>query len=124
MVAHVIATYHTCRAWAAPGQDITPSITLAIKQNEQVEADILFYKRHMIRHMIDRADRFHVGTELLTKITKDLLEACQVAWYQILGPIMYLITDGESGLNCNEAKNSGQGWGRLCACAHPASMPE
>ena len=57
MIPGIVDTCRECRAWQARGPDITPSAELVAKQNEQVEADIMFYKTHMIWHMLDRADR-------------------------------------------------------------------
>ena len=36
-------------------------------QNEKLEADILFYKKWLVWHMIDKADRWHNGIEIASK---------------------------------------------------------
>eukprot|EP00973_Karenia_brevis_P059960 8344054-Karenia_brevis.AAC.1 len=59
----IIDTCRECRAWATPRADPTPTVELTTKQNDVVEADILFYKKVFIWHMLDRADRWHAGQE-------------------------------------------------------------
>ena len=50
-------------------------MNLPIKQNDQVEGDILFYQKHMVWHMIDKADRWHSGTEIKANTPAALIEA-------------------------------------------------
>ena len=57
MIPSIVETCRECRAWQDRGPDITPSVELVTKQNEQVEVDSMFYKKHMVWHMLDRADR-------------------------------------------------------------------
>ena len=40
-----------------------------------IEADILFYKRLLVWHMVDRADRFHNGEEIENKTPPVLMRA-------------------------------------------------
>ena len=54
MIPGVVDTCRERRAWARPGPAPTPSVDLVMKQNEQVEADIMFYKDHLMWHMVDR----------------------------------------------------------------------
>lgn len=70
-----------------------------MKQNIIVEGDILFYKEHLVWHMIDRADRWHAGVEITNKQADTLCEAMMTTWYQISGPYQPLVIDGEMGLN-------------------------
>jgi Fe-S oxidoreductase len=60
-VPDVVETCRECRACTKPGPSPTPVVDLIVKQNEQVEADILFYKQYQIWHMLDRSDRWHTG---------------------------------------------------------------
>ena len=104
LVPGVIDTCRECRAWQKPGPDPTPSIELAERQNEQIEGDILFFREHMVWHMVDRADRWHASTAIPTKTTAALLEAISRCWIQVFGPFKILIVDGEAGLASAEAK--------------------
>ena len=70
MIPDILDTCRECRMWKRPAADITPSIELTVKQNEVVEADILFYKTFMAWHMVDRADRFEASQEIQDKTTQ------------------------------------------------------
>ena len=75
LVPAVIDTCRECRAWASSKADVTPSVELTTQPNEQVEGDILFYKRYVIWHMVDRCDRWHAAEEIPTKEFASILEA-------------------------------------------------
>ena len=94
MVPSIIDTCRECRAWAKPSPDITPAIEMATKQNEYVEGDLMFYKQHIIMHLIDRADRFHATRVVASKNATDLTEAIDLMWLTIFGSMTYLIFDG------------------------------
>ena len=66
-----------------------------MKQDTNIEADILFYKEFLIWHMLDQADRWHAATLVTSKSADSLLEALHTCWLQIFGPFKCLITDGE-----------------------------
>ena len=83
----MIDTCRECRAWKKLSPDITPAIELAVKQNEYVEGDLLFYKKHIVSHLIDRADRFHAAREVFSKESQELLEALDTMWITIFGEI-------------------------------------
>ena len=51
-----------------------------------MEADILFYKRYMVWHMLDRADRIHAATEITSKNAEALCDATDICWYRVFGP--------------------------------------
>ena len=103
-IPDVIDTCKECRAWQKHRPEVKPSIELVTKQNEQVEADILFYKDHMIWHMVDRADRWHAATPLPAKTAGDLCEAISRCWIRAFGPFKTLVIDGEKGITAEEAK--------------------
>ena len=44
-IAGIIDTCRECRAWTSSKPDVTPTVELVMKQNERIEADILFYKK-------------------------------------------------------------------------------
>ena len=100
----VLDTCRECRAWQKPGPDPSPTVELATRQDEYIEADIMFYKEHMIWHMIDRADRLHAATEITSKAATSLCEAIETTWVTILGTFKYLVVDGEKGLFTPEAE--------------------
>ena len=83
---------------ATLGAEPTPSVELAVKQNDQVEGDLLFYKDLIVWHMIDRADRWHAAIQVDDKSTGALCEAISKCWLQTFGPFKVLVVDGESGL--------------------------
>ena len=90
LIPSIIETCRQCRAWAKHGDDVTPSVDLQMEQNHTVEADIMFYKQFMVWHMIDRADRWHAGTQIESKDTTTLCDALDTTWCQIWGPFKHL----------------------------------
>ena len=82
----------------ALGHEPTPAVELATSPNEIVEGDILFYKQFLVWHMLDRADRWHAGTQVEGKTGNQLINAIETCWLQIHGPFVYLVVDGEKGL--------------------------
>jgi hypothetical protein len=103
MIPQIIETCRECRAWQPPGPATTPSAELVIAQNDQVEGDILFYKRNLAWHMVDRADRWEAAVQVSDKTTESLCEAIDVCWLQIWGPFKLLVVDGEAGLAAGDA---------------------
>ena len=103
-IPEIIDTCRECRAWTKHGPDVTPSVGLTQNQNEAVEGDIMFYKQYMVWHMVDRADRWHAGTQISSKSTESLCDAIAECWLPVVGPFKRLIADGESGLNSEAAK--------------------
>ena len=85
MIPGIIDTCRECRVWMAPSPDPTPSVDLCVVRNEQVEADIMFYKKFMIWHMIDRADRWYQGVQIHGKDSVPLQTAMDVCWFQVFG---------------------------------------
>ena len=72
--------------------------------NEAVETDLLFYKEHVIHHMLDRATRWHSAIISPNRTEPQLLQNINTAWIQIFGPMESLITDPESGLSTPTAE--------------------
>ena len=64
----------------------------------------MFYKKCKAFNMIDRCDRFHASGEITDREMETLLEAIDVIWIAIHGDFENLVIDGESSLNCAEAK--------------------
>ena len=104
MIPQVVETCRECRAWQRPGPAITSAVDLVVKQNDTVQADILFYKIHLVWHMVDVADRWHAAVEITGKTTKEICDAIATSWVSIYGPFKYLVVDGERGLIIEEAQ--------------------
>ena len=79
-------------------------MSLPTKFNDNGECDLLFYKRNIAYHMIDCAIRLSDGCEIQNKETATLLDAYVESWYKRNGPFKVLTSDGELGLNNDEAK--------------------
>ena len=101
-IPDVIDTCRACRAWQPQRSSPQTTIDLPCKQNEKLEADILFYETWMIWHMIDKADRWHNGVQVLGKSSPELQEAIATTWLQLFGPFKFLIIDGEKGISSKE----------------------
>ena len=94
-----------CRAWAPSGPVTIPSLSLPLKFNQQVEVDLMFYRTFIVFHMVDRCTRWHAGKIIADQQTETLLDSLSTIWIAIYGPMTQLYTDGEGGLNSNEAKD-------------------
>ena len=94
-IPDIIDTCRACRPWQPHKDSPQTTIDLPCKQNEKIEADIMYYKQWHIWHMIDKADRWHNGVEVKGKTSPELQDAISTTWLQIFGPFKYLIIDGE-----------------------------
>ena len=99
MIQPIIDTCRECRAWQKRGNVIMPSLSLPTKFNEQGECDLMFYKRNIGFHIIDRAIRLSGGCPVPDRYAETLLNAYCTSWFQIHGPFQVLYSDGELGLN-------------------------
>ena len=68
-----------------------------MKQDINVEADLMFYKEHIIWNMLYKADRCHAATLVANKQADTLLGTLHTRWWQIFGPFKVLIADREAG---------------------------
>ena len=75
------------------------------EHNKEIEADILLYENYSILHMVDRADRWHVGKRIVSKASDILQEAIDATWLQVFGPFKKLIIDGENGIDSTSTRN-------------------
>ena len=103
-IPKVIDTCRECRAWKKPSPDITPAIELAVEQSEYVEGDLLFYKKHIVMHLIGRVDSFHAAREVFSKEPQELFEALDTTWITVFGEIQHLVFDGEGAMGSDIAK--------------------
>ena len=80
---------------------------ILLTRNEQVEADNMFYKNHMIWHMFDRADRWYNGFEI-TGIHKPDLAECH-------GRLLVLdLRPGQVPHNLHQRWDAGNGRSESC----------
>ena len=98
MIPDIINTCRECRKWARPGPNTQHALTASLRFNQHVEVDLLFYRTHIVLHLICRATRWHGGCVVQSKQGEELFEALQTAWIGIHGPMESLVSDGESGL--------------------------
>ena len=61
LIPEVVDSCPVCRQWVKPGPHNVCSLEMADTFNAQVEADLLFYKRFIIFHMICRCTRWHAA---------------------------------------------------------------
>ena len=99
MIKPIVDTCRECRAWEKRGNVIVPSTDITLKFNEKGETDLMFYKRKIVFHIIDRAIRLSDGCEMPNKEAVSLLNAYATTWVQRHGPFQILYTDGELGFN-------------------------
>ena len=69
-----------------------------------LQFDILYYRDHLIFHLIDRCTRWHAGSNIPNKEEQTLLDAIADTWTDIFGHMTYHYTDCESGLTNDSAK--------------------
>eukprot|EP00959_Pyramimonas_sp_CCMP1952_P327278 6851488-Pyramimonas_sp.AAC.1 len=86
LIKGVCDTCRECRAWDKLGHTVMPSIALPGNFHDEVECDLMFYKReHNIFHVIDRCIRYATGMELPDKTMTIILDAYHQCWMQF-GP--------------------------------------
>ena len=95
LVARVVDTCSICRAWSRPGPRSVATTSLPTRFNEVVEADLLFYKQHVILHLLDRCTRFTVTSLLPNREVDSILEHLHRFWIALLGPPGTLVSDQE-----------------------------
>ena len=106
MVHEIVDTCRICRTWVKPVNTMASS-RLITSFNQEVECDIV-YVRHqghqkMFMHFVDRAVRWCATIGIEDRATSTLLNAIDVAWVSIYGPMKVLISDGEQGLDNDES---------------------
>ena len=96
LVDGIVDTCKVCRTWSKPLPEPVASIHVATTFNQQVEADLLFYRKQIILHMIDRCTRWHAGTVVPDRKMETLISAIDVKWVSIHGAMKEFIVDGET----------------------------
>eukprot|EP00959_Pyramimonas_sp_CCMP1952_P164591 3440696-Pyramimonas_sp.AAC.1 len=104
LIRGVCHTCRECREWDKPGHAVMPSAALPGKFNEEVECDLMFYKReHSLFHIIDRCMRYANGIEIPDKTMTSILDAYHPCWMQF-GAAKVFYSDGDGALNNDSAK--------------------
>ena len=91
----IVDTCRVCRSW----QDVAPravaSSSLTAHFNEDMQVDLLFWKTHVVLHMIDVCLRFAVATNIANRTTEVVLEAITKFWFRTFGPPQRITSDHE-----------------------------
>ena len=102
LVKDVVDTCKVCREWSKPLPTTQSSVELATTFNQQVECDLMFYEKHIILHMVDRATRWHAALEVQGRTMEHLIAGIDACWVGLHGPMKEFIMDGETAI--------AQGW--------------
>ena len=81
-----------------------PSVSLPGNWLEEGEMDLMFYKKHIIFHIMDRCIRLAEAREIFDKERDTLINAYYFCWIAHHGPFQVLYSDGEGGMNNETAK--------------------
>ena len=106
LVDDIVDTCQVCRTWSKPLPASVATTSVSTKFNQQVEADLMFYKKHIIFHMLCRCTRWHAGAVIPDMTEETLTNAIQTCWVGLHGPMKELIIDGESGIVVSETTNT------------------
>jgi len=96
LVDDIVATCEICRTCTLPQSHPVATSSLSTKFNEQVEADLCFFQKKIIFHMICRCIRWHAAKEVLNKDTATLIAAITEIWIGLHGPPKEFLMDGET----------------------------
>ena len=102
LIRDITANCRQCRIWTTPSPDTKASHDVTTKVNETVEFDLMFYKQHIICHIVDRASRFHGGIEINSKSKEDVLDGIHKCWINFMLAPQQLYADGESAIFAEE----------------------
>eukprot|EP00973_Karenia_brevis_P060862 8463968-Karenia_brevis.AAC.1 len=93
MIKPIVDTCRACRAWQKRGNVVMPSIDVATKFLEKGETNLLFYKRHIACHCIDRGLRYNAGCPSPDRSKESLLDNYTTSWFQSHGPFQQFYSD-------------------------------
>ena len=79
------------------------SIEVTTQFKHQVGLDLMFYKKHVILHMIDRCTRWYAAVIILSKDSAAIIAAIHDTWVSIHGAMQELIVDGEKAIESWQA---------------------
>ena len=98
LIPEIVQTCRVCREWAKPGPSHQRSAEMSNTFNDQVECDLMFYRKVIIFHMIDRCTRWHSACIITDKQEATLMKAIDEQWVSLHGAPKELTVDGESGI--------------------------
>ena len=61
LIHQIVDTCNVCRKWAKPQPDSVASTALPERFNDQVECDLMFYKKYIILHLACRCIRWQAA---------------------------------------------------------------
>ena len=79
--------------------------------NEDMQVDLLFWKTHVVLHMIDVCLRFAVATIIANRTTEVVLEAITRFWFRVFGPPQRITSDHEGALDSDAGRTWATRWG-------------
>ncbi len=85
LVNDIVDTCKECRKWQRPANETIATSGVSTAFNEHVEMDLMFYKKFIVCHFIDRASRWHAAKMVDNKEDTTLVEALLTTWIQIHG---------------------------------------
>ena len=97
LIPSIVQTCGPCRKWAKPSPDSVASIDIADEFNKAVEADLGFFYKSIVFHMIDRCTRWYHSLEIDNKEDDSLINGVD-SWCSIHGPMQDLYMDGETAM--------------------------
>ena len=97
LIPSIVQTCGPCRRWAKPSPDSVASIEIAESFNKRVEADLGFFYKSIVFHLIDSCTRWYQANEIDNKDEDTLIDALD-SWCSIHGPMQDLYMDGESAM--------------------------
>ena len=92
-----------CRAREKPGNSTMSSVSLPSKFNDEVESDLMFYKKHITCHICDRCIRWSAGQKIPDRTMHTIIDTYR--YCRVLNePAKVLRSDGEGALDNDAAK--------------------
>ena len=74
------------------------SPTLRTIFGEEVQVDLLFYRRYVVLHLIDVCARCTVACALKSRSADEIVQQLQTRWFSIFGPPRLIVADQEGGV--------------------------
>lgn len=99
LIKDVVGTCRICRFLTRPTPKPIAPTRLSTELNQAVQWDVLFYKDHMVSHIVDEATRFCTASVLPSKSAHDLIRCIRRDWVCFFGAPRLIIADGEAGLD-------------------------
>ena len=75
LVDEIVDTCTVCRTWSKPLPASVASVSLPSAFNDQVETDLMSYKKLIVLHLICRCVRWHAARQVNIRTMEDLITA-------------------------------------------------